>query len=272
MDGAGVIIAFWLLAVITIGSALGIAGARNLIHAVVFLITTMMGLAGLYITLSADFIAIVQILVYVGAISVLFLFAIVLTPRADRTNQDGFLALPALALCTLVGALLIYVALDTDWNISDRPGFAETASGIGTLLLDKFVLPFEIGRCCCWWRWSARSCWCGRTTRKKRRRSSGDPPGALPGGGAILFTIGLYLALGKRNFVGVLMGIELMFNAVNLTFVSFSRFVESDSPLSGHVFVVFVITVAAAEAATALALAVMLYRVRDTIDVEKSTC
>ena len=87
--------------------------------------------------------------------------------------------------------------------------------------------------------------------------------------GAILFAIGLYLALAKRNFVGALMGIELMFNSVNLTFVSFSRFVESASPLDGHVFVVFVITVAAAEAATALALAVLLYRVRETIDVDR---
>ena len=58
--------------------------------------------------------------------------------------------------------------------------------------------------------------------------------------GAILFSIGLYVALAKRNFVGVLMGIELMFNAVNLTFVAFSRFVESPNPLDGHVFVVFV--------------------------------
>ncbi len=87
--------------------------------------------------------------------------------------------------------------------------------------------------------------------------------------GAVLFATGLYLALAKRNFVGVLMGIELMFNAVNLTFVAFSRFVESESPLSGHVFVVFVITVAAAEAAVALALAVLLYRTRGTIDVDR---
>jgi NADH:ubiquinone oxidoreductase subunit K len=87
--------------------------------------------------------------------------------------------------------------------------------------------------------------------------------------GALLFGIGLYLALAKRNFVGVLMGIELMFNAANLTFVAFSRFVESSEPLTGHVFVVFVITVAAAEAAVALALAVLVYRNRETIDVDR---
>ena len=87
--------------------------------------------------------------------------------------------------------------------------------------------------------------------------------------GAILFATGLYLALAKRNFVGILMGIELMFNAVNLTLVAFSRFVESAAPLAGHVFVVFVITVAAAEAAVALALAVLVYRSRGTIDIDR---
>ncbi len=87
--------------------------------------------------------------------------------------------------------------------------------------------------------------------------------------GALVFGIGLYLALAKRNFVGVLMGIELMFNAVNLTFLAFSRFVETAEPLSGHVFVVFVITVAAAEAAVALALAVLVYRNRGTIDMDR---
>jgi len=87
--------------------------------------------------------------------------------------------------------------------------------------------------------------------------------------GAILFSIGLYLALAKRNAIGVLMGIELMFNAVNLTLVAFSRFVASASPIDGQVFVVFVITVAAAEAAVALALAVLVYRNHESIDVDK---
>jgi NADH:ubiquinone oxidoreductase subunit K len=87
--------------------------------------------------------------------------------------------------------------------------------------------------------------------------------------GSLLFGIGLYLALAKRNFVGVLMGIELMFNAVNLTFISFARFAESPNPIDGQVFAIFVITVAAAEAAVALGLAVLLYRVRDTIAVDE---
>ena len=87
--------------------------------------------------------------------------------------------------------------------------------------------------------------------------------------GGILFAIGLYIALTKRNAVAVLMGIEVMLNAVNLTMIGFSRFIDSPRPLDGHVFVVFIITVAAAEAAVALALAVAIYRHRDTIDVDR---
>ena len=87
--------------------------------------------------------------------------------------------------------------------------------------------------------------------------------------GAILFGIGLYLALAKRNAIGVLMGIELMLNAVNLTLVAFSRFIVSPRPIDGQVFVIFIITVAAAEAAVALALVVATYRHRQTVDVNR---
>lgn len=87
--------------------------------------------------------------------------------------------------------------------------------------------------------------------------------------GAVLFAIGLYVALTKRNAVAVLMGIELMLNAVNVTLVGFSRLAESPRPIDGHVFAIFVITVAAAEAAVALALAVAIYRYRETIDVDR---
>jgi NADH:ubiquinone oxidoreductase subunit K len=87
--------------------------------------------------------------------------------------------------------------------------------------------------------------------------------------GALLFSIGLYVALSRRNAVGVLMGIELMLNSVNLNLVGFSRFTESASPIDGQVFAVFVITIAAAEAAVALGLAVAVYRLRQSIDVDQ---
>jgi NAD(P)H-quinone oxidoreductase subunit 4L len=87
--------------------------------------------------------------------------------------------------------------------------------------------------------------------------------------GALLFSIGLYVALSKRNAVGILMGVELMLNSVNLNLVGFARFVESPRPIDGQVFTVFVITVAAAEASVALALAVSVYRLRQSIDVDR---
>lgn len=87
--------------------------------------------------------------------------------------------------------------------------------------------------------------------------------------GAVLFAIGLYVALSKRNAIGVLMGIELMLNAVNVTLLGFSRFSVSEDPLQGHVFAVFIITVAAAEAAVALALAVAVYKHRETVNIDE---
>ena len=91
--------------------------------------------------------------------------------------------------------------------------------------------------------------------------------------GAMIFGVGIAVALSKRNAIAVLMGIELMLNGVNLTFLAFSRFsaafAEGEEPLAGHVFVVFVLTVAAAEAAVALAMAVLIYRRRETVDLDR---
>lgn len=87
--------------------------------------------------------------------------------------------------------------------------------------------------------------------------------------GGFLFSIGLYVALSKRNAIGVLMGVELMLNAVNVTLLAFSRYVVSPRPLDGQVFAIFVITVAAAEAAVALALAVAVYKHRDTVNIDE---
>jgi NADH:ubiquinone oxidoreductase subunit K len=88
--------------------------------------------------------------------------------------------------------------------------------------------------------------------------------------GAVLFCIGLYGALAKRNAVAVLMGIEIMLNAVNITLVAFSfynRAPKYAGLLTGQIFAIFIITVAAAEAAVALAMIIAIYRKRSTVDV-----
>ncbi len=87
----------------------------------------------------------------------------------------------------------------------------------------------------------------------------------------VLFAIGLYTALAKRNAIAVLMGVEIMLNAVNIAFVAFSRFIRGEDPLAGQVFVVFTLTVAAAEAALMLAIAVAIYRGRESVEVDEIT-
>jgi NADH:ubiquinone oxidoreductase subunit 6 (subunit J) len=144
MNEPGVVAAFWVLTVTAVGSALMVAAVRNLLHAVLFLVLSFVGVAGLYITLSADFVAMVQVLVYAGAIAVLMLFAIMLTPRAARDNADGVFWAPALVLAGLVATTISLIATRTEWAVSDRGPFAQTASVIGQALLDPFVLPFEI--------------------------------------------------------------------------------------------------------------------------------
>jgi len=86
---------------------------------------------------------------------------------------------------------------------------------------------------------------------------------------AMLFSIGLYGALARRNVVGILIAIEIMLNAVNLALVAISRYLGPAGSDAGQVFAVFVITVAAAEAAVALALFLAVYRTRGTVDPEQ---
>lgn len=117
---------------------------RNLLHAVLFLILSFVGVAGIYITLSADFVAVVQILIYAGAIAVLMIFAVMLTPRASRDNAEGLLRVPALVLAGLVNAGVAFVALETDWRVATRGPFESTAAEIGEALVSPYVLPFEI--------------------------------------------------------------------------------------------------------------------------------
>ena len=85
---------------------------------------------------------------------------------------------------------------------------------------------------------------------------------------AVLFSLGLYGALTRRNSIVILISIELMLNAVNISMVAFSRFIVPLA-LTGQVFAIFIIVVAAAEAAVGLAIIIGIYRNRDTIDASK---
>jgi len=144
VDDTAVVVAFYVLSAITLISALMVAVVRDIIHAVLFLILSFIGVAGLYITLSADFVAVVQVLIYAGAISVLMIFAVLLTPRSDRDNAPVSYAAPLSVLAGLLGAVIIFVGLDTDWRQVEGDRFGQTAAEIGQALLDPYALPFEV--------------------------------------------------------------------------------------------------------------------------------
>ncbi len=140
------VIAFWALAALAVSSAAMIIVVRNLLHAVLFLILSFVGVAGLYITMSADFVAVAQVLIYAGAISVLMIFAVMLTPQSSRDNAGNFLQAPAFVLSGLVIAAVSLVAVETDWREAESASFNVdgTATAIGEALVSPFVLPFEI--------------------------------------------------------------------------------------------------------------------------------
>ncbi len=144
IEDTGITVAFWVLSFSTVGCALMVAWVRNLIHAVLFLALTFVGVAGLYIVLSADFVAVVQILIYAGAVGVLMTFAVMLTPAADRANSSTSFEFPALILAGMVLAVVVFVAYDTSWSTTDGPGLATTARSLGDAFLKPYVVPFEV--------------------------------------------------------------------------------------------------------------------------------
>jgi NADH:ubiquinone oxidoreductase subunit 6 (subunit J) len=149
VESPGIIVAFWVLAAVTVGGCLMVLVARNLLHALVFLVLAFLGMAGLFVTLSADFIAVAQILIYAGSIAVLMVFAIMLTPLAARDNANSLYLLPALAAGMGVAALVSLVAVITPWAEHRGEALAQadpdtTVSVIGDLLLGRYVLPFEV--------------------------------------------------------------------------------------------------------------------------------
>lgn len=139
-------IAFYLFAAITLGAAAVVVFSRSIIYSAFSLLFAFFGVAGLYVLLMADFLAVTQLLIYVGAILVLLIFGVMLTTRVvDVQIRTGTIqVLPAMALVASLAAALLLVFLETDWALNAE-SFApeQTAPQIGTALLTTYVLPFE---------------------------------------------------------------------------------------------------------------------------------
>lgn len=139
-------IVFYLFGLITIVSAFIVVFSRNIIYSAFSLLFTFFGVAGLYVLLSADFLAITQILIYVGGILVLLLFGVMLTSRViDVQVKTGTLqTLPAVILTAGLAGVLCGAFFMTQWKASPGPELKSTAPKIGEMLMTTYILPFEI--------------------------------------------------------------------------------------------------------------------------------
>ncbi len=140
-------LAFWVSAIASIAAAyMMVFSIRNLIRAALALTTVLGGVALMYALLGADFLAVAQLVVYVGAIMVLIIFAIFMTPgQIDVPGLVGRGQRVGAALVSLaVLAVSVYVVIVTPWKV--RPTLLDipTAESIGGLMLTRYVLPFEI--------------------------------------------------------------------------------------------------------------------------------
>ena len=136
--------AFYILAAIIIASGTVVVTSRNIVHSAVALIPAFLGVTGLYVLLSAEFVAVIQVLIYAGAITVLILFVIMLTEggtgiRARERNEQG---LVGAAVAVAMAALLVAVAVRTPWVIGTGH-LTYTPGDIGRSFLGTNLLVFE---------------------------------------------------------------------------------------------------------------------------------
>ena len=120
---------------------------RNVFRAALTLILCFIAVAGLYITLSADFLAAVQILVYVGAISVLIILAVMMTREVQRGNPANKMEIPAAVVAAVLLGILVYTVTNTNWKIATEAPLSPTTVPLATRLFSEngFILPVEIG-------------------------------------------------------------------------------------------------------------------------------
>ncbi|HZX94407.1 MAG TPA: NADH-quinone oxidoreductase subunit J [Myxococcales bacterium] len=138
---------FYVLALMTVAGAAGCAFSRNIIYSAWSLLFAFLGVAGLYVLLGADFPAMAQVLIYVGGVLVLILFAIMLTKQigGDPSLTNAHLGLPigaALAAATI--GTLTYMAVMAPWKVVAHPSYEPVSAALGIAFLTDFLLPFEV--------------------------------------------------------------------------------------------------------------------------------
>ena len=138
------LIVFFIAAAITLGGALGVVTTRNVVYAAFSLLASLIGVAGLFLIAFAEFLALVQVLIYGGAIVIVILFALMLTRIQDFENLSGnqqwpIAAIVSAALFVLLTASVLFTNVKT---VSDRQ--AVTLEDLGRTLFEQWAVPFEI--------------------------------------------------------------------------------------------------------------------------------
>lgn len=149
-------IAFAVFSIIALGGALGVVTNKNLFRGTVWLMVSLFGVAGLFVLLSAPFLAAIQILVYIGAIAILFTFAVMLTRGLTQLRERFNRLVPNLVVSVILFGVLIFGVIWPVWGAADAPlrpdlAIVEAAAVVRTVDLgvelvagDGLVLPFEV--------------------------------------------------------------------------------------------------------------------------------
>lgn len=137
---------FFAFAGLALAGALGCALTQNIVYSAFSLLACLFGVAALFAWLSADYLAITQLIVYIGGVLVLFLFAVMLTNKiTDSENSNPLVNIQAaLPIGVAMASLLVYVAVETPWKVLPTTHSAETTALIGNALLTQYLLPFEV--------------------------------------------------------------------------------------------------------------------------------
>jgi NADH:ubiquinone oxidoreductase subunit 6 (subunit J) len=137
---------FFVLTIMTLGGGVGVVTTRNLYYAALFLVTSFAGMAGYFILLNGGFLAAVQVVVYIGAIAILILFAIMLSRKImtmdePQASQDWWLGgIIALLLFVVLSVIVVGV----QWPLSDAEPAVDVITQLGVSLLTSYLIPFEV--------------------------------------------------------------------------------------------------------------------------------
>lgn len=140
-------IVFFIFAILSVAAAWGVVTSKNIVHSALYLALSFFGVAVLYILLNADYLAAVQLIVYMAAVSLMIVFAVMLTLRGDicesNQNNRGWVA-GALISGSVFAVLAIVILSNADWRVLAEPWTSGgSAEDLSLLLLTQFMIPFE---------------------------------------------------------------------------------------------------------------------------------